>query len=151
MQVLDVGAVSRPGSNRWTGRRSPDPEIEQEGNETVFVAYVIVTIITIVANVGAAAADLGRAKFVLANMKEIGVRGSWLTPLGLLKGAGAAGLLIGLLGPRTLGIAAAIGLVLFFAGALAYHLRARVFHNIATPGAYLALAIASAAFAAVVY
>jgi DoxX-like family len=67
--------------------------------------------------------------------------------LAALKGAGAAGLLLGLLGLRPLGIAAAIGLVLFFTGALATHVRARAFRNIAFPGAYLALAIASAALA----
>ncbi|MBB5913052.1 hypothetical protein BJY24_001919 [Nocardia transvalensis] len=50
------------------------------------------------------------------------------------------GLLLGLLGMRPIGIAAAIGLVLFFAGALAAHVRARVFYNIAFPGAYFALA-----------
>jgi hypothetical protein len=64
----------------------------------------------------------------------------WLAPLGLLKGAGAAGLLTGLLGVRPLGIAAAIGRVLFFAGALATYIRARVFHNIVVSGTYLALA-----------
>jgi hypothetical protein len=72
---------------------------------------------------------------------------SWLVPLGLLKGAGAAGVLIGLLGVRPLGIAASIGLALFFAGALATHIRARVFHNIAFPGMYFALAVASVALA----
>ena len=109
----------------------------------MFVAYVIVTIVAIVANTCVAITDVKQAKFVLANMDELGVSRSWLTPLGLLKGAGAAGLLVGLLGLRPLGIAAAAGLVLFFAGALTVHLRARVFHNIATPGAFLALAIAS--------
>jgi len=53
----------------------------------------------------------------------------------------------GLLGVRPLGIAAAIGLVLFFTGALATHVRGRVFHNIAVPGAYFALAVAAAALA----
>jgi hypothetical protein len=62
----------------------------------------------------------------------------------------AAGLLLGLLGLRPLGIAAAAGLVLFFAGALATHARARVFYNIAVPGAFFALAVASMALAIVV-
>ena len=113
----------------------------------MLAAYVIVTVVTIVANAWAAVADLVRARFVLANMEEVGVPRSWLTPLGVLKGAGAAGLLLGLLGLRPFGIAAAIGLVLFFTGALATHIRAHVFHNIAFPGAYFALAIASAALA----
>jgi hypothetical protein len=83
----------------------------------------------------------------LANMAEVGVSRSWLPPLAVLKGAGAAGLVLGLLGVRPLGIAAAIGLVLFFTGALASHVRARAFHNIAVPGGYFALAVAAAALA----
>jgi hypothetical protein len=87
----------------------------------MFTAYAIITAVTIVANASVAVADLARARFVLANMEEVGVPRSWLAPLGLLKGAGAAGLLLGLLGLRSLGTAAAIGLVVFFAGALAAH------------------------------
>jgi hypothetical protein len=113
----------------------------------VFTAYAIITAVTIVANASVAVADLARARFVLANMAEVGVPRSWLAPLGLLKAAGAAGLLLGLLGLRSLGTAAAIGLVVFFAGALAAHVRARVFHNIAFPGAFFALAIAATALA----
>jgi hypothetical protein len=113
----------------------------------VFAAYLIITVVAIVANAWAAVADLAQAGFVLANMAEVGVPRSWLPPLAVLKGAGAAGLLLGLLGAWPLGIAAATGLVLFFIGALAAHVRARVFHNIAFPGAYFALAIASAVLA----
>lgn len=114
----------------------------------MFAAYTIVAVITIAANAWAAAGDFAQARFVLATMAEVGVRRSWLAPLGVLKGAGAAGILIGLLGARPLGVAAAVGLVLFFTGALATHVRAGVFHNIAFPGAYFALAVASAALAA---
>lgn len=113
----------------------------------MFAAYVIVTVVTILANAWAAVADLVSARFVLATMAEVGVPRSWLVPLGVLKGAGVAGLLLGLLGVGPLGIAAATGLVLFFTGALATHVRVRVFHNIAFPGAYFALAAASAALA----
>jgi hypothetical protein len=117
----------------------------------VFTAYVIVAIVAILANAGVAVADLAQARFVLGNMAEVGVPRSWLVPLGLLKGAGAAGILIGLLGVRPLGIAAAIGLTLFFTGALAVHVRARVFHNVAVPGAYFMLAAASAVLAVAVH
>jgi hypothetical protein len=114
----------------------------------VFAAYVIITAVAITANAGIAVADLARARFVLANSAEVGVPQSWLTPLAILKAAGAAGLLLGLLGARPLGVAAAIGLVLFFTGALTAHVRARVFHNIAFPGGYFALAVAAAVLAA---
>ena len=113
----------------------------------MFPAYVIITVLTMVANACVAVADLVGARFVLANMDEVGVPRSWLAPLGVLKAAGAAGLLFGLLGLQPLGIAAAVGLVLFFAGALAAHIRAHVFYNIAFPGAFFALAVASTAVA----
>ena len=109
----------------------------------MFVAYVVVTIVTIIVNSAAAVADLSRAPFVLANSAEVGVPPSWLPLLAALKAAGAAGLLIGLLGFRYLGIAAAIGLVLFFTGALIVHVRARVFYNLAFPGTFWLLATAS--------
>jgi hypothetical protein len=97
-----------------------------------------------------AAAGLARSRFVVANMDEVAVPRPWLPRLAALKGAGAAGLLLGLLVLRPLGIAAAAGLVLFFAGALATHVRARVFYNIAFPGAFFALAAASGILAVAV-
>jgi hypothetical protein len=114
---------------------------------SLFAVYVVVATVTIAANAYATVADLTQAGFVMATMEEVAVPRSWLPPLAVLKAAGAAGLLIGLLGVRPLGIAAAIGLVLFFACALATHVRHRVFHNIAFPGAFFALAAASAALA----
>ncbi|MFE0803020.1 DoxX family protein [Streptomyces sp. NPDC058812] len=105
----------------------------------MFTAYVIVTVVAIAANAGIAVADLMGARFVLANSAEVEVPASWIPGLAVLKGAGAAGLLIGLLGVRPLGIAAAVGLVLFFVGAVVAHVRTRVFHNIAFPAGYLAL------------
>ncbi|MBT2488013.1 DoxX family protein [Streptomyces sp. ISL-96] len=109
----------------------------------MFTAYAVVTVITISVNAVIAIADFARAKFVLANSAEVGVPQSWIPMLGTLKAAGAAGLLLGLLGVHFIGTAAAIGLVLFFIGAIAVHVRARVFHNIVFPGSFLALATAS--------
>jgi hypothetical protein len=134
-------------ANRAPGEAGIVSEQSTRGNDIVFAAYAIVTAFTIVANVFVAVADLARARFVIANMQEVGVPRSWLMPLGVLKGAGAAGLLLGLLGLRFLGIAAAIGLLVFFAGALVAHVRARVFHNIAFPAAFFALAAATTALA----
>ncbi|MBL1100871.1 DoxX family protein [Streptomyces coffeae] len=109
----------------------------------MFITYVIITVITIVANAGIAVADLSRAKFVLANSAEVSLPQSWLPWLAALKAAGAVGLLLGLLGVRFIGVAAATGLVLFFVGAIAAHTRARVYHNIMFPGGFLGLATAS--------
>jgi DoxX-like protein len=116
----------------------------------VFTTYLIIVIAAIAANAWATYADLAQPAWLLANMAEVGVPRSWLLPLASLKGAGAAGLLLGLLGVRPLGVAAAAGLAAFFTGALAAHFRARAFHNISVPGIYLALAVASAALTATV-
>ncbi|MFG3437655.1 DoxX family protein [Nonomuraea sp. NPDC047897] len=113
----------------------------------MFTAYVVVTVVTAVVNAGAAAADFARARFVLANSGELGLSPSWIPLLGALKAAGAAGLLLGPAGVPFIGIAAAAGLVVFFLGALVIHVRARVFHNIAVPGGFFALAVASLALA----
>ncbi|MEU2714338.1 DoxX family protein [Streptomyces sp. NPDC007205] len=112
------------------------------------LAHVTVTCAAALANAGIAAADLAKAPFVRANSAEVGVAPAWLPSLALLKAAGAAGLLLGLLGVRLLGIAAGAGLVLFYLGALIAHVRARVFHNIAFPGLFLALAAGALALAA---
>ena len=108
------------------------------------ITYLVVAVVTVVANAGIALADFARAPFVLANSAEVGVPPGWLPWLAALKLAGAVGVLLGLFGLTALGFAAAVGLALFFAGALIAHLRARVFYNIAFPGAYFALALATA-------
>ncbi|MFI9150505.1 DoxX family protein [Streptomyces sp. NPDC053367] len=111
------------------------------------LALLVVPLLTAAVNVGIAAADLAGARFVLANSAEVGVPRSWLSRLAFLKLAGAAGLLLGLLSTalRPVAAAAACGLVLLYLGALAFHLRARVLHNIVFPGFYLATAVASLA------
>ncbi|MGW5327607.1 DoxX family protein [Streptomyces sp. NPDC004014] len=111
------------------------------------LALLLVTLLTAAVNVGIGAADLAAARFVLANSAEVGVPRSWLPWLATLKLAGAAGLLLGLLDAalRPLGAVAACGLVLLYLGALIFHLRARVLHNLAFPGFYFATAVASLA------
>jgi hypothetical protein len=104
---------------------------------------IAVILTTIVLNAGIGLADLARARFVLATSAAVDVPPSWLPVLGTLKLAGAAGLLLGLLGVRLIGVTAAIGLVLFFVGAIGAHVRARKFASGAAPLAYLGLAVAS--------
>ncbi|MEV5985451.1 DoxX family protein [Streptomyces sp. NPDC052051] len=111
------------------------------------IALLVVTLLTAAVNIAIAAADLAGASFVLANSSEVGVPRAWLPRLATLKLAGAVGLLLGLFydSLRPLGVAAACGLVLLYLGALAFHLRARVFYNLAFPGFYFATAVASLA------
>jgi DoxX-like family len=105
--------------------------------------YVVVTVITAIVTAAVAIPDFIPAGFVLANSAKVHVPRSWLPTLGALKVAGAIGLLVGLVGLPAVGIAAATGLVLYFIGAVIAHVRARVLYNIAFPGAYLALSVAS--------
>jgi hypothetical protein len=88
----------------------------------MFTAYVVVTVLAAVANAFSAALDFVRYPRILRAMAKAGVPESWLTTLGILKGAGAIGLLVGI-GVPPIGIAAAVGLILFFLGAIITHLR----------------------------
>jgi len=89
----------------------------------MFTAYIVVTVLAAAANIFSATLDFIRFKQVLINMAKAGVPESWITMLGALKGAGALGLLVGIRVPL-IGTAAAIGLILFFVGAIITHLRA---------------------------
>jgi len=90
----------------------------------MFTAYIIVTVLAAAANTFSATLDFIRYKQILINMAKVGVSEAWITILGILKAAGALGLLIGI-GVPLIGIAAAVGLVLFFVAAIITHLRAR--------------------------
>src|SRR6266487_3142371 len=85
----------------------------------MFAAYIIVTVLAAAANLYAATNDFTRPQWLLANMTKVGVPESWLTPLGVLKAAGAVGLLVGI-GVPWIGTAAAVGLTLFFVGGTHY-------------------------------
>jgi hypothetical protein len=74
----------------------------------MFIAYVIVTIVAIAANAFSGVAAIRHFKPILPGRAEVGVPESWLTfPIGTLKTAGAAGLLLGLAGVPLIGTAAA--------------------------------------------
>lgn len=108
----------------------------------MFAAYIVVTLMAIAVNAFIATADIMRFEFVLINSAKVGVPESWLTTLGILKAAGAGGLLLGVLGVPLIGAAAGIGLILFFVGAVITHLRARDY-SLSFPFAYLLLAVAA--------
>ncbi|MFF9017416.1 DoxX family protein [Streptomyces sp. NPDC014870] len=100
-------------------------------------ATVIVSVLT-AAWVGFSGLSLlRRAQFVVEPLAQYGVPRSWWTRLGVAKLAGAAGLLIGLAVP-VIGVLAAVGLVLYFLGAVVTVLRARSYKTVAFPLLYLA-------------
>lgn len=104
------------------------------------IAFLIVAALTVLANGFEMVAGFAGASFVGDNARKVGLDPKWIVPLAVLKGAGAAGILLGLLGVPLIGEAAATGLVLFFVGAIIAHVRAKVLYNIAFPAAFLALA-----------
>lgn len=105
----------------------------------MFIAYLVFMIVAVVANAAAAAVDFARTGWIMRNMTRYGLPHSWLFPLGLLKAAGAVGLLVGFVVPQ-LGLAAAAGLVVYFTGALVVVARARWFAHLPSPAAFLVLA-----------
>jgi hypothetical protein len=87
-------------------------------------AYVAVTLIAVAANGFSGIAALLHFQPIMPGMAKAGVPVSWLTfPIGTLKTLGALGLAAGLVS-HGLGVAAAIGLVLFFVCAVYTHIRA---------------------------
>jgi hypothetical protein len=90
----------------------------------MFAAYIVVTLLAAAANIFSATCDFVRYEKVSIAMAKAGVPESWMTTLGILKAAGALGLLVGI-GVPQIGIAAATGLILFFVGAIITHLRGR--------------------------
>ena len=110
----------------------------------MFTAYVVVTVLAAIANTFAAAVDFNRAGWVVANMTRYGLPHSWLSPLGALKAAGALGLVVGI-GVPMIGVAASVGLVLYFVGAVAAVTRARQTSHLAFPSVFLLLAMGSLA------
>ncbi|CAN5518207.1 hypothetical protein BH24ACT5_BH24ACT5_06730 [soil metagenome] len=105
----------------------------------MFVLYVIVAIVLSLALAVSAAGKLTKMEQVVTMMTGVGVPVSWFPMLAAAQLAGAAGLLIGL-GVAGLGIAAAIGIVVYFAGAISFHVRAGD-RNIGPPAGLLVLGV----------
>jgi hypothetical protein len=106
------------------------------------IMYVVTTILAALATGCAAALNLVGAEPVQAVADRLRVPRGWMLPLGALLACGAGGLLAGFAVPA-LGTAAAIGLVLYFLGALTAHLRV---HDRHVGGAVFFLLLTTAAF-----
>jgi uncharacterized membrane protein YphA (DoxX/SURF4 family) len=108
----------------------------------VFIALVVVTVLLAAVAVSSATMKLRKAEQSVAVIHgTVGVPLAAFPVLAALELAGAAGIVIGLW-IEPLGVAAAIGLVAYFVGALAGHLRVRDTKNLAMPLPPLVLAVA---------
>lgn len=109
----------------------------------MFVVYVIVVAVTALFNAASAGLDFAGYRRVRDNAEANGVPLGWLPMLGVLKGAGAVGLLAGLVGVPVVGVLAAAGLVAFFVGAMVVHARARTWSTSGPAVLFLGLAAGS--------
>ncbi|MFJ6850417.1 DoxX family protein [Streptomyces sp. NBC_01166] len=105
---------------------------------------VVVTVLTAVWVAFSGVSLLRRAPFVVDPLVSYGVPRAWWRPLAVAKLLGAVGLLAGLVVP-VVGVTAAVGLVVYFVGAVITVLRARSFKTVAFPVLYLAPVVATLA------
>jgi hypothetical protein len=90
----------------------------------MFAAYLVVTLVAAIGVGATAAANLIGHEYPRVQADRNRIPRTWVRPLGIVLAAGAVGLLGGFVVPA-LGILAAAGLVLYFLGAFAAHVRAR--------------------------
>ncbi|MET9772155.1 DoxX family protein [Streptomyces sp. NPDC006415] len=107
----------------------------------MFIAYAVIGVLLAFALGASAVLTFTRNEGVTASMSKVGVPESWYPWLASAKAAGALGLLIGL-GVPLIGSAAAIGVALYFLGAVVTHLRAKDY-GIAPPLVLALLAVAA--------
>jgi SNF family Na+-dependent transporter len=107
----------------------------------VHVTYIVTTILAALGYGYAASLNFVGAESVKVVADRVQVSRGWMVPLGTLLASGAVGLLAGFAVPA-LGMAAAIGLVLYFICAVTAHLRVRD-HQIGGAVFFLLLAVAA--------
>jgi SNF family Na+-dependent transporter len=86
------------------------------------VIYLVITILAALASGYAASLNFVGAESVKVVADRVHVSRRWMMPLGTLLASGAVGLVTGFAVPA-LGVAAAVGLVLYFVCAVIAHLR----------------------------
>ena len=108
----------------------------------MFIALVITTVLLALIGLNSAVMKLRENEQVVAIIGgTVGVPARYFPVLAALEIAGAVGIIAGLW-VEPLGVAAAIGLVAYFVGAVAGHLRVRDMKNVAMPLPPLVLSIA---------
>lgn len=108
----------------------------------MFAAAVIVSILLAALLAYTAVRKLSHEPAVVETYARVGVPEERLDYLAVILLAGAAGLIAGMFW-APIGVASAIGLILYFALAVAFHIRADDTANLPTPLAMAALAVAA--------
>jgi uncharacterized membrane protein len=107
----------------------------------VHTAYLAVVSLAALMNGFAASMNFAGAEFVRLVADKVQVSEKWMVPFGILLAAGAVGLVTGFAVPA-LGVAAAIGLFVYFVCALGAHVRVRD-RNVGGAVTFLFLAVAA--------
>lgn len=108
---------------------------------SAFTAYVVVSIMLALGLTFSAASNFARIERLVEGMAQAGVPVSWLSLLGWIKTFAAIGLLVGIFVP-VVGLAAALGVIVFFLGAIVVHIRARAY-SLWLVGMFLTLGIST--------
>jgi hypothetical protein len=111
------------------------------------IAHTIITIAAAAWIGFSAYATYTKAPWVVDNLAAYGVPRSWWPWLATAKTAGAAGLIVGLAIPP-IGIAATIGIAIYFLAAVVTVIRAGAYSHVPYPLLYLAPVIVAAALGA---
>jgi DoxX-like family len=106
----------------------------------MFAATVPVSLLLAALLALAALRKLSHQERIVQSYLRVGVPEDKLDYLAIILLAGAAGLLLGLLW-APIGVAAAIGVICYFIGAVAFHIRAHDAKNLPTPLAYAVIAV----------
>lgn len=107
----------------------------------MYTARIVVTVVAALWVAFSAVSVLLRAGWIQKALTDYGVPRSWWPWLGAAKLAGSVGLVVGLFVP-VLGLAAAIGLIVYFTGAIVTVIHARWYSHIPYPLVYVAPVIA---------
>lgn len=104
------------------------------------ITLIVLSVLLVIVLVGSAGAKLAKVDKILDTMGTVGVPQSALPLLAAAEIAGAIGLVVGFLW-WPLGVAAAIGVVLYFAGAVISHLRVKDVKNVAPAAVFGLVAV----------
>jgi hypothetical protein len=107
----------------------------------MYISYIIVAIVLAALLVMSGRGKLVKDQRITESLTKVGVPTSWFPYLATAELAGALGLIVGIF-VAPLGIAAAIGIVLYFVGAVTTHVRASdTKGGLSAPGPLLVLGI----------
>lgn len=106
----------------------------------MYVAYVVLAILLSAMLLMSARGKLTKDEKVVQSLSAANVPLNWFPPLAVIEIIGAVGLIVGIfVGP--LGVAAAVGVALYFLGAVIAHLRAGDTKGVVAPAPILLFAV----------